>query len=449
MGSTITVNMQEDNTAAQNQAAWNAAIAAVKSHDRIVIPPGIYDCDPIVLQGPLHSLTVDFYGSLVLPNQAAALVSFETIERSRISINGLACSARDWDTESKGLQMWGSKTNRIRAATIWDFTDGLYMLSDNQKGPNESNHMDVQNMRDCKRGLSIKNGIGGDNNCGRFTGQIILSADVQPIESEAHAVYFDPDCANHPYVGWTIYDCVIQRHIHAITAGGIRYGSFRNNYIEDCNGLYYQNFGPYCRLDLNGQSLPDDKHEFGPNSYGLVLTGRDWGISMVSRDGGMTFIHPQQQTMKSVITTSTLYQCWGVLVDIDGNSQKLDGLHGGATKHPTFGSFAVGARWWRKPPVSGQPIYVTCTQFGTMGTLDGVTGTINAGTRNLDLVFAGASSIADFRPGHVLLIGAEILVVDHVVDADTLYMTANATNNHAGDVVARRNPTWKDGPLEP
>lgn len=444
----ITVPMLESNTAAQNQAAWNTAISSAQPHDRIIIPPGYYACDPISLSN-LHSMTVDFFGSLHMASQPNPLVSFETIERSRIRINGLAVDSRDWNVASQGVRLWGVKTSRIEIVTCWDFTEGIYCFGDNVNGSNEANHIDCQSLRDNKRGLSIKNGTDGSNNASRFTGQVTLSGDVQSSETEAYAVYFDPDYGTHPYIGWTLFDCVVQRHIHVFSMGGVRYGSLRNNYIEDCDGLYYQNLGPYCRVTLSGNGLPDDKHRMGLASQGLTLHGEGHGINLVSHYGGITFTHPMQPSIKSLLIPGTLYQRWGSLVDVDGNNQKLDGLHGGPEKYPDHGTFGVGARWWRRPPVSGQPIYVTCIQAGTEGELDGTTGTVSAGSRTVDLDFAGATNISDFRPGHMLLVGGEGLVVDHVIDGDSIYMTSGAASTHTGAAVQRRNCAWQDGPVQP
>ncbi len=448
----IVAELQEAETAANNKAAFDTAVARMSNYDTLVVKPGIYSIDPVTISG-LDSINIRAEGAAFSGTLAAGpLITIQDCESVNASIGTILYTTRNWSVDSIGLRLHGIKKADIEIGSIIYATRGVHFYTDSCFIANQNIALRAFLIRDASKGISVQNTSGGWNNeCVIRDTFIYLTPAVKSAESAGHCVHFDTAGA-HTYDNW-VFDAVkCEDGFTGIEMQGGHGFEFRNCRFEDVDSYWYQNPGNGCKISLGVGSLPDEKISISTNSDGLVITGNTGtdfiGIVQDYETGGITWLTKQTGEKQTFFSNPASRQ--GLkMVDYAGQVHVFNQSQQAAAI-PSAGNYAVGARIQNTNSSCGQPIFWQCTVSGTMGALDGVTGTASSGSRYVDLTFAGSSDIDDVKTiGTLIMIGADVRTVLYATDSDTIYIDTGVSTDHTDATVQFRNASWKAGPMFP
>lgn len=449
----IIAELEQFASASDNKTAFDAAVARMSNHDTLIVNPGIYSINPVTVSGLAHiniqAEGASFIGTLV----PGALITVQDGEEINASIGSISYTTRNWSTDATGLRLHGLKKAKIEVGSIINATRGVHFYVDATYQANQNITLRAFLIRDASKGISVQNtGSGWNNECGVKDTFIYLTAAVKSAESAGHCVHFDT-AGIHPYDNWTFDRLACEVGFTGVEMQGGHGFEFRNCRFEDIDNEWYYNPGRSCKIALGVGGLPASKLWFSTNSDGLMIQGNNGtdyiGTVYDHEAGGITWVSPRDSSQKQTFFSNPnnqqpikSYDYWGTF-QIFNQSYQADAI-------PGNGTFAAGARVQNTNSACGQPIFWQCTLSGTMGTLDGVTGDAVSGSREVDLTFGGTSDIDDVRaPGTIITIGADVRVVQYIIDSDTIYLTAGVSTTHSGATVQYRNATWKAGPMMP
>lgn len=168
------------------------------------------------------------------------------------------------------------------------------------------------------------------------------------------------------------------------------------------------------------------------------------GPNMSIDSDGVVFTFPQAPTLldgNTLVYAPTAYSL--ISTDNQGTQQLLNKGAEGTSATPSSGSYRQGAIVWNTTTVAtGQRMGYMCSADGTMGTLAGVTGTININTSTLVV-----NSAANLKYGqYISVAGAVTGQIITGISGTTITLSGVASASVAGAAVSFYPATWVSMP---